>query len=74
MENMQKDIQDLKVTTALMEQRQEQMEEVVKTLTATLGSLEKKITQGFFIAIGMFIATSESTSDVAKVVMKYIGG
>lgn len=71
---MQKDIQDLKVTQALLEQRQEQTDKVIEKLSSTLESLDSKVTKGFYVALGVMLVSSDSASTLGKLVIKFIGG
>lgn len=71
---MLEDISELKVNQALLEQRLEQSDKVIAKLTETLSSLDAKVTKGFYIGVGIVLMASGTLTDVAKSLIKFIGG
>ncbi len=71
---MREDISELKVTQALLVQKQDQTDKVIEKLGSTLSSLDSKVTKGFYIALGVILMASGSITDIAKIAVKFIGG
>ena len=75
MENkMIEEISEIKITQALIVQRQNQTDKVIEKLSDTLSGLSSKVTKGFYIALGVILMASGSITDVGKIVVKFIGG
>ena len=71
---MIEEISEIKVTQALIVQRQDQTDKVIEKLSDTLVSLSSKVTKGFYIALGVILMASGSITDVGKLMVKFIGG
>jgi len=78
---MIEDISELKIDQALIKQKQDQTDEVIKdmrdnlkALSVNVLSFEGKVTKGFYIACGIVLATSGSMDTVIKIIGKMIGG
>ena len=75
------DISGLKTDQALLKQKQDQTDIVIKDLRDNLKTLsinvlqfENKVTKGFYIALGVVLMASGSLSDIIKVIVKMVGG
>lgn len=78
---MQDDISNLKTDHALMKQKQDQTDVVIKdlrdnlkTLSLNVLSFEGKVTKGFYIACGITLMATGSLDTAMKLVLKFIGG
>ena len=79
--NMQKDITDLQINHALLEQRQAQTDSVIMEIKDTLKSLNKgfgefrsQVQRAFYIAVGAILVYSGSVTDLLKLAVKFAGG
>jgi hypothetical protein len=67
------EVNNLKIGHAVMTQKQDQTDVVIKKLANTLDSLDSKVTKGFYIALGAAIVLSGSVDDIVKVAIKLLG-